>query len=95
MIVTRNGTFTSYNAPANIFQVDGSQGYNGRFANYRSRISNMNILKPTKCEVSLSLDTSDIDFGILTIDDVIAGKSMPMRIKVTNENLVQIAQQSS
>ncbi|NRD74170.1 fimbrial protein [Shewanella sp. VB17] len=85
LIVTRNGTFTSYNAPANIFQVDGSQGYNGRFANYRSRISNMNILKPTKCEVSLSLDTSDIDFGILTIDDVIAGKSMPMRIKVTNE----------
>ena len=44
IIVTAPGTFTGYSQPINIFQVDGEHGYNGLYANYRSKIANMNIL---------------------------------------------------
>ncbi len=84
IIVTAPGTFTGYSSALNIFQVDGEKGYNNRYANYFSVIENMDVLQPSKCEVEIELQNDDIDFGLLTENDVRNSVTQPLNIVVRN-----------
>lgn len=84
IIITAPGVFTGYSGPVNIFQVDGELGYNGLFSNYNIVIENMDVLKPSKCEVELELESNDIDFGILSNTDVLETVSVPLKVVARN-----------
>ncbi|MCG7489340.1 adhesin [Vibrio sp. Of14-4] len=84
IIVTAPGTFTGYSQAINIFQVDGEHGYNGLYANYRSKIANMDILQPSKCLVELEIQNNDIDYGRISVDEVGQAAQLPLTIIVRN-----------
>lgn len=84
IIVTGPGIFTGYSSPLNIFQVDGSGGYNSLYSNYHSVIENMDALKPSKCEVELEIENNDVNFGMLSINDVQNTVTQPLSIIVKN-----------
>nr|WP_231692820.1 adhesin [Vibrio campbellii] len=84
IIVTGPGDFSGYSAPVNIFQLDGELGYNGAYANYRSVIQNMDILKPSKCLVELEIKNNNIDYGRIGVDDIVQTEPRPLTIIVRN-----------
>ncbi|MGV3001127.1 fimbrial protein [Vibrio sp.] len=84
IIVTGPGTFEGYSSPLNIFQVDGVKGYNGKYSNYNAVIENMDVLKPSKCEVELKLQNNNVDFGLLNENDIRNTVTQPVSIVVTN-----------
>nr|WP_225247115.1 adhesin [Vibrio campbellii] len=83
IIVAGRGNFNGYSSPVNIFQVDGQLGYNGKYANYFSRIENMNVLQPSTCLVELSIKNNNIDYGRID-DDIAQTEPRPLTIIVTN-----------
>lgn len=84
IIVTDSGEFRGYSSPVNIFQVDGEIGYNGKFANYRSVIANMDILKPSKCLVELEIKNNNVDYGRIGVNDIAQMEPSPLTIIVRN-----------
>lgn len=84
IIVTDSGKFKGYSSPVNIFQVDGEIGYNGKFANYRSVIANMDILKPSKCLVELEIKNNNVDYGRIGVNDIAQMEPSPLTIIVRN-----------
>lgn len=84
IIVTDSGEFKGYSSPVNIFQVDGEIGYNGKFANYRSVIANMDILKPSKCLVELEIKNNNVDYGRIGVNDIAQMEPSPLTIIVRN-----------
>ena len=84
IIVTDSGEFRGYNSPVNIFQVDGEVGYNGKYANYRSVIANMDILKPSKCLVELEIKNNNVDYGRISVNDIAQMEPSPLTIIVRN-----------
>ncbi|MCY9843215.1 fimbrial protein [Vibrio caribbeanicus] len=84
IIVTDAGEFRGYSSPVNIFQVDGEIGYNGKFANYRSVIANMDILKPSKCLVELEIKNNNVDYGRIGVNDIAQMEPSPLTIIVRN-----------
>lgn len=84
IIVTGPGNFNGYSSPVNIFQVDGQLGYNGKYANYFSRIENMNILESSKCLVELEIKNNNIDYGRIGVDDIVQTEPPPLTIIVRN-----------
>ncbi|MHA7231523.1 hypothetical protein ACVT98_23000 [Vibrio campbellii] len=59
-------------------------GYNGAYANYRSVIQNMDILKPSKCLVELEIKNNNIDYGRIGVDDIVQTEPRPLTIIVRN-----------
>ncbi len=84
IIVTDSGEFRGYSSPVNIFQVDGEIGYNGKFANYRSVIANMDILKPSKCLVELEIKNNNVDYGRIGVNDIAQMEPSSLTIIVRN-----------
>lgn len=84
IIVTDSGKFRGYSSPVNIFQVDGEIGYNGKFANYRSVIANMDILKPSKCLVELEIKNNNVDYGRIGVNDIAQMEPSQLTIIVRN-----------
>lgn len=84
IILTAPGSFTGYPSPLNIFQLDGEEGYNIKFNNYYSVIDNMDILKPSKCEVEIELENNDVNFGLLNSNNIREMVTLPVNIIVRN-----------